>query len=78
MRRLRPLLFVSALTLTTLALGPKARAGECIDGESGWADFGTCCWPYDVVQLLPTICVDGTWEYDSSRSGYHCLFDEPC
>jgi hypothetical protein len=53
MRKLRPILFVLALTLTSLALGPKAQAAECSDGDRGWIDFGTCCWQYNVVQLLP-------------------------
>lgn len=78
MRRLRPLLFVFALTLTTLALGPGARAAECTDGSRDWIDFGTCCPQYNVVQLLPGVCVDGFWQIDSSRPGYKCLFDSPC
>jgi hypothetical protein len=80
MRRFRAVLFVFALTLTSLALGPgpRARAAECTDGNRGWVDFGSCCFPYNVVQLLPAICVDGYWEYDSSRSGYKCVFSEPC
>jgi hypothetical protein len=78
MRRLRPVLFVFALTLTTLALGVKARAAECVDGQHGWVDFGSCCSPYNVVQLLPALCVDGNWEYDSSRAGYKCVFSSPC
>ncbi len=78
MRKLRPVLFIVALTLTSLALGPKARASECSDGQRGWEDFGTCCWPSNVVQWLPAICVDGIWQVDTTRSGYHCLIDEPC
>jgi hypothetical protein len=77
MRRLRPILFVFALTLTTLALGPRARAAECTDGQFGWIDFGTCCYPYDVVQLLRGVCVDGSWQIYGS-GGYKCLFDSPC
>lgn len=79
MRRLRPALFVLALTLTSLALGPKARAAECTDGNRGWIDFGTCCWQLDnEVQLLPGICVDGNWQIDSSRAGYKCLIGTTC
>jgi hypothetical protein len=78
MRRLRPLLLVLVLTLTPLALSTKVRAAECIDGHRGWADFGSCCFPDRVVQLLPAVCVDGFWEYDASRSGYKCLFTDPC
>jgi hypothetical protein len=76
MRRLRPVLFVLVLTLTTLALGSRARAAECTDGQFGWIDFGSCCYPYDVVQLLRAQCVDGTWQVYGS--GYKCLFDSPC
>jgi hypothetical protein len=76
-RKLRPFLLVFALALTMTALGPKARAGECNDGDTGWVDFGTCCWPYNVVQLLRGECVDGSWQVVSS-SPYHCLFDSPC
>jgi len=78
MRRLRPVLLVLVLTLTPLALSTRARASECSDGQRSWQDFGSCCWPSNVVQLLPAICVDGFWEYDSSRSGYKCVFSEPC
>jgi hypothetical protein len=77
MRRLRPALFVFALTLTTFALGPRARADVCTDGQTGWIDFGTCCYPYNVVQLLHGTCVDGNWQIDGSP-GYKCLFDSPC
>jgi hypothetical protein len=77
MRRLRPVLFVFALTLTSLALPPRARAAECTNGQHGWIDFGSCCYPYNVVQLLSATCVDGFWEYDG-RPGYKCVFSSPC
>lgn len=78
MRRLRPVLFVLVLTLTSLALGSKAQGSECTDGDRGWIDFGSCCWPYDVVQLLRGVCVDGSWQIDPNNSGYKCVFSEPC
>ena len=59
MRRLRPVLFVFALTLTTLALGPHTRAAVCTDGQKDWIDFGTCCPQSNVVQLLRGVCVNG-------------------
>ena len=34
----RLFLLIFTLTLTTLALGSKARADECTDGEFGWID----------------------------------------
>jgi hypothetical protein len=78
MRRLRPVLFVFALTLTFLALGPGARADECVDGQFGWIDFGSCCPGYNVVQLLHAQCVDGSWQIDPRSSGYKCVFSSPC
>jgi hypothetical protein len=77
MRKLRPVLFIFALTLTSLALGSRAQGAECTDGQTGWIDFGTCCWPYNVVQLLRGVCVDGSWQIDSSGGGYKCL-SSPC
>jgi hypothetical protein len=76
-RRSRLFLLVFALTLTTMALGSKARAAECTDGEFGWIDFGSCCWQFSppTVQLLRAQCVDGTWQV--SGSGYKCPPD-PC
>jgi hypothetical protein len=75
-RRLRLFLFAFALVLTSLVLSPNARAGECVDGDEAWVDFGTCCWPYNVVQLLRAECVNGYWQVVGSS--YHCLWDSPC
>jgi hypothetical protein len=75
-RRSRLFLLVFALTLTTLALGSKVRADECVDGQFGWIDFGTCCPYIGGVQLLRGQCVDGTWEIVPGP-GYKCLAD-PC
>jgi len=76
-RRSRLFLLVFALALTTMALGQKARADECVDGQVGWVDFGTCCPYIGGVQLLRGQCVDGTWEIVPGFGGYHCLPD-PC
>jgi hypothetical protein len=78
MRRLRPLLVGFALTLTVLAAGSKARASECVEGQFGWIDFGSCCPGYNVVQLLHAKCIDGFWQIDPRSSGYKCVFSSPC
>lgn len=73
-RRLRLSLLVLALLLTGLALSPGASAGECIDGQYGWIDFGSCCWQFwpPTVQLLRGQCVDGHWEPVPNYTGYKC------
>jgi len=56
---------------------PIGDSGLLMLEEYGWIDFGSCCSPYNVVQLLSATCVDGTWEYDG-RPGYKCVFSSPC
>ena len=54
-RKLRPFLLVLALALTMTALGPKARAGECNDGDTGWVPAGTTTYgacPGNVVRAV--------------------------
>jgi hypothetical protein len=78
-RRLRLTLLVLTLLLTGLALGPGARAGECVDGTYSWEYFGSCCWQFSppTAQLLRAHCVDGYWEIVPNYSGYKCP-PEPC
>ena len=77
MRRWRPAFLILALLLTGAALGSRARAVECDDGDHQWVNLGDCCWQFypPVGKLNLLQCIDGEWVV---QSPYKCPPDEPC
>lgn len=77
MRRLRPMFLVLALVLTGAALGSRAQAGGCDEGDYEWANLGDCCYQFSppVGKLHLLHCVNGQWVL---LSPYKCPRTEPC
>ena len=77
MRRWRPAFLVLALLLTAAALGPRAQATECDEGDYDWVNLGDCCWQFSppVGKLHLVHCVNGHWVVLSPSK---CPPREPC